>query len=307
MGTTAADAVNALLASLGHNTELDAEVMDYLVSVAEDPDPESSLDLLISVLTEYLPAFAALDSDNQTQLVLQLLDDVSSRSPNRSVIHIIQLQRMKQACCLAQVKLGAHAGVSSTATDADDNGVHAVIAALRQAKLQCHEDVGDPCSDITNTRAAGSRSSSSDSSTSKGPDLGPLLELCPAGISSQFVQHCLQHNLQGDMQASTCASGPHSCSLAALALVFSWAMAAGSCSAGHQACRRQQLPCHNQLATDHTCCLALQAAANWLLETDPAQLMRQQQAWERDAEQRERERQEAERQKRQQKKAIVEK
>jgi hypothetical protein len=51
----------------------------------------------------------------------------------------------------------------------------------------------------------------------------------------------------------------------------------------------------------------MQAAANWLLESDPAQLLRQQQAWEREAEQRELQRQEAERQKRQQKKAIVEK
>jgi hypothetical protein len=54
-------------------------------------------------------------------------------------------------------------------------------------------------------------------------------------------------------------------------------------------------------------CLVLQAAANWLLEADTAQLMRQQQAWEREAEQRELQQQEEERQKRQQKKLLLDK
>ena len=51
----------------------------------------------------------------------------------------------------------------------------------------------------------------------------------------------------------------------------------------------------------------LQAAANWLLETDPAQLLRQQQAWERDMQQRQLEREEVEQQKKMQKRLIVEK
>jgi hypothetical protein len=51
----------------------------------------------------------------------------------------------------------------------------------------------------------------------------------------------------------------------------------------------------------------MQAAANWLLESDPAQLERQQQKWERDMQQREQEQQAAEFQKRRQKKLIVEK
>lgn len=85
-----------------------------------------------------------------------------------------------------------------------DNSIQAVLAALRQATLQCHEQP-DACSDITNTRAAAGRpsSSSSDSSTKQGPDVGPLLELCPAGISCEFLQHCVQHNLQGDLQVNS--------------------------------------------------------------------------------------------------------
>jgi hypothetical protein len=46
--------------------------------VVEDPNPESSLDLLISVLSECVGAFGALDGEQQAQLVLQLLDDVSA-------------------------------------------------------------------------------------------------------------------------------------------------------------------------------------------------------------------------------------
>lgn len=221
-------AIQKLLSSLGDAAVavIDTEVLAYLVSVVEDPDPESSLELISSVLAECVGAFAALDAEHQTELVLQLLDDA---------------------------KPGGAEVCSSTAQGADDSSSMqaAVAAALQQTKL-----LDDACGDITNTRAAaaaGSRSSSSDSRSScgRGPeaDVGPLLELCPAGISGQFVQHCLQHSLQGDMQA----------------------------------------------------------AANWLLESDPAQLLRQQQAWEREAEQRELQRQEAERQKRQQKKAIVEK
>lgn len=105
---------------------------------------------------------------------------------------------------LLQAKPG-NPEVCSAAQGADDSNSMqaAVAAALRQTKLQ---DVQDACGDITNTRAAaaGNRSSSSDSRSSDGwgPDIdvGPLLELCPAGISGQFVQHCLQSTLQGDVQ-----------------------------------------------------------------------------------------------------------
>lgn len=103
--------------------------------------------------------------------------------------------------CL-QAKLEPGGQQCGTAPSSDDNSIQAVLTALRQATLQCHEQQ-DACTDITNTHAAaGSRSSSSssDSSTQKGLDLGPLLELCPAGISSRFLQHCVQHSLQGDLQ-----------------------------------------------------------------------------------------------------------
>ena len=54
--------------------------MDYICSIIDDPEPESSLDVLISVLGDFVRAFAALDSEQQAQLVLELLDDVSSPS-----------------------------------------------------------------------------------------------------------------------------------------------------------------------------------------------------------------------------------
>lgn len=101
-----------------------------------------------------------------------------------------------------QAKLEPGGQECGSAPPSNDNSIQAVLAALRQATLQCHEHP-DACHDITNTHAAaGSRTSSSgsESSSQKGPDLGPLLELCPAGISSHFLQHCVQHNLQGDLQ-----------------------------------------------------------------------------------------------------------
>jgi hypothetical protein len=109
-----------------------------------------------------------------------------------------------------QAKLEPDGQDCGAAPSPDDNSIQAVLSALRQATLQCQEQP-DACTDITNTHAAaGSRSSSSsrDSSTQKGPDLGPLLELCPAGINSRFLQHCVQHNLQGDLQVrqSVCCS-----------------------------------------------------------------------------------------------------
>lgn len=78
MGTASA-AVQTLLSSVGHQEPLDAEIMDYICSVVEDPDPESTLDVLTSVLAEYVGAFASLGCDQQAQLVLQLLEDVSAQ------------------------------------------------------------------------------------------------------------------------------------------------------------------------------------------------------------------------------------
>jgi hypothetical protein len=71
-------AIQELLSSLGDAAaaDIDTEVLAYLVSVVEDPDPESSLELISSVLAECVGAFAALDPERQTQLVLQLLDNV---------------------------------------------------------------------------------------------------------------------------------------------------------------------------------------------------------------------------------------
>jgi hypothetical protein len=78
MGTASA-AVQTLLSSVGHLQPLDAEIMEYICSVVEDPDPESSLDLLISVLSECVGAFASLCCERQAQLILQLLEDVSTQ------------------------------------------------------------------------------------------------------------------------------------------------------------------------------------------------------------------------------------
>lgn len=200
---TAADAVQALLEAVGHSEALDNDIHDYICSVIEDSDPESSLDLLISVLSECVGAFGALGNEQQAQLVLQLLDDVSAMF-EYFLQAFSRLQQAFQAVLrVVQAKAASGAQAPSTASAADDDSIQAVVAALRQAKLQCHE-LPDPCSDIINTRAAAGSfsSSSSDSCSAKAPDLGPLLELCPAGISSQFVQHCLPQNLQGDMQVS---------------------------------------------------------------------------------------------------------
>lgn len=99
----------------------------------------------------------------------------------------------------AQAKLEKPNPTSCSSAD-DDVGLQAVVAALRQAKLQCPEDA-DACCDITNTRAAsGSEASSSASSMKEGPDVGPLLALCNASISSCFLQHCLQHNFNSNLE-----------------------------------------------------------------------------------------------------------
>jgi hypothetical protein len=73
----AEQALQALLGSLGHTGQLDAELMEYISSILEDPDPEGYLDVLIELLAGAVPCFNSKSSDQQTQLVLQLLDDVS--------------------------------------------------------------------------------------------------------------------------------------------------------------------------------------------------------------------------------------
>jgi hypothetical protein len=70
-------AVQALLGSVGHAGQLDAELMEYISSVLEDPDPEGCLEVLTELLAGAVPCFNSQSSEQQTQLVLQLLDDVS--------------------------------------------------------------------------------------------------------------------------------------------------------------------------------------------------------------------------------------
>lgn len=77
MGAAAEAGLQALLQTVGHSEPLDSDIHEYICSVVVDPD-ETSLDLLVSVLSECIGAFGALDSEQQAQLVLQLLDDVSA-------------------------------------------------------------------------------------------------------------------------------------------------------------------------------------------------------------------------------------
>lgn len=75
--SAACAAVQAVLDSVNHTSALDEEIMQYVCSIIEDPDPETSLDLLVGVLSEFAPGFAALPSEeDKAQLVLQLLDSV---------------------------------------------------------------------------------------------------------------------------------------------------------------------------------------------------------------------------------------
>lgn len=105
--------------------------------------------------------------------------------------------------CAVQAHETSGADVSSTAaaesssSNSGNTNVEAMVAALRQ--LQCEElAVPEACADITNT-ARGSGASSSDTSSPE-PDVGPLVELSPAGVSQQFLQHCLQQQFHNDMQ-----------------------------------------------------------------------------------------------------------
>jgi hypothetical protein len=94
-------AVEAMLLVVGHTGSLDAEIMEYICSVLDDPD-EGSFELLLSVLGEYVSSFAVLTSDRQAELVLQLLDDVGTHVLysiyGQSVFQWIISARTSQAC-----------------------------------------------------------------------------------------------------------------------------------------------------------------------------------------------------------------
>eukprot|EP00878_Enallax_costatus_P042751 GHUV01050212.1.p1 GENE.GHUV01050212.1~~GHUV01050212.1.p1 ORF type:complete len:229 (+),score=90.61 GHUV01050212.1:528-1214(+) len=96
------------------------------------------------------------------------------------------------------------------ATDADqeqsvptcetNHELDSVLSAFKQASLQSHTSA---CSDITNiVTTTSSKTSSSDSSRAKGPDVSGLLEVCPQGISSEFLTHLLQQQFRGNLQAA---------------------------------------------------------------------------------------------------------
>jgi hypothetical protein len=70
-------AVQHLLCSVGHAGQLDAELVQYIGSILEDPDPESCLEALTEVLAGAVLCFGSKSSEAQAKLVLQLLDDVS--------------------------------------------------------------------------------------------------------------------------------------------------------------------------------------------------------------------------------------
>lgn len=70
-------AVQVLLGSVGHAGQLDGELLQYISSILEDPDPEGCLEVLTELLAGAVPCFGNKNSEEQTQLVLQLLDDVS--------------------------------------------------------------------------------------------------------------------------------------------------------------------------------------------------------------------------------------
>lgn len=191
-------ALDALLSSVGASEDpLDPDIRQYILSIAEDPDPESSLDVLVSLLAEMVAPFAALSSDSQAELVLQMLDaQACSQQPSSSTTTAAQQQQQQH--------------------DEAGSSLSAVVAALRQTKLQS-EELPDACADITNsssqrhasTGSHGSNDSSSDSDACRPqqPDVGPLMALCPDGVGSQFLQHCVQHNCQGDLQVCVLSGG----------------------------------------------------------------------------------------------------
>jgi hypothetical protein len=78
-----------------------------------------------------------------------------------------------------------------------------VVAVFKQASLQSKQQDA-ACTDITNKQPHSSSSSSSNSSKEALPsqDLSPLLALCPASISQQYLAYMLQQSFMGDMQAA---------------------------------------------------------------------------------------------------------
>eukprot|EP00882_Tetradesmus_deserticola_P031812 GHRQ01035985.1.p1 GENE.GHRQ01035985.1~~GHRQ01035985.1.p1 ORF type:complete len:257 (+),score=90.00 GHRQ01035985.1:364-1134(+) len=172
-------AMQALLESVGHAGQLDAELMEYISSLLEDPDPETCLEVLVELLAGALPCFNSKSSEQQMQLVLQLLDNVEA------------LQAPQQL---------------STGSNPSSSNLDDVVAAFKQATLQ-NKQHDAACTDITNKQLAdSSNSSSSNTRTSSAAlpsqDLSALLALCPTSISQPFLAYTLQHSFRGDMQAA---------------------------------------------------------------------------------------------------------
>jgi hypothetical protein len=79
---------------------------------------------------------------------------------------------------------------------------------FKQASLQSKQQDA-ACTDITNKQPHSSSSNSSSCSSNTGSkealpnqDLAPLLPLCPASISQQYLACMLQQSFRGDVQAA---------------------------------------------------------------------------------------------------------
>lgn len=75
---TVEQAVQKLLDSVKHGSQLDEELLNYISCILTDPDPDSSFDVLQELLSGAIPAFCNKSSEEQTALVCNLLDDVSA-------------------------------------------------------------------------------------------------------------------------------------------------------------------------------------------------------------------------------------
>ncbi|WIA29436.1 hypothetical protein OEZ86_011938 [Tetradesmus obliquus] len=170
-------AVQVLLGSVGHAGQLDGELLQYISSILEDPDPEGCLEVLTELLAGAVPCFGNKNSEEQTQLVLQLLDDVKAQQAP---------QQQNQ----------------TSSMQSSDN-LDAVVEVFKQASLQSRQQDA-ACTDITNKLPQGTGSSSSSTSREGLPsqDLSPLLDLCPASISQDFLACMLQSSFRGDVQAA---------------------------------------------------------------------------------------------------------
>jgi hypothetical protein len=110
--------------------------------------------------------------------------------------------------CWVQVKpLQAPQQQQQPSSSTSNSNLDAVVAVFKQASLQSKQQDA-ACTDITNKQPHSSSNSSSCSSISgsKEPlpsrDLAPLLALCPASISQQYLACMLQQSFRGDMQAA---------------------------------------------------------------------------------------------------------